>query len=67
MDEEDRLNPKKGGSTMLDLHGVPEKIDQAPAIVSIGASEVMSGVPSLLRDKIVVVGAKPDRWSRVRS
>ena len=58
LDEEDRLNPKR----WLNYAGPPRrpgKIDQAPAIVSIGASEVMSGVPSLLRDKIVVVGAKP--------
>lgn len=58
LDEDDRLNPKR----WLNYAGPPRrpgKTDQAPAIVSIGASEVMGGVPSLLRDKIVVVGAKP--------
>jgi adenylate cyclase len=58
LDEEDRLQPKR----WLNYAGPPRrpgKTNQAPAIVSIGAAEVMGGVPSLLRDKIVVVGAKP--------
>ncbi len=56
--EEERLQPKR----WLNYAGPPRrpgKANQAPAIVSLGASEVMGGVPSLLRDKIVVVGAKP--------
>ena len=58
LNEEDRLQPKR----WLNYAGPPRrpgKTNQAPAIVSLGASEVMGGVPSLLRDKIVVVGAKP--------
>lgn len=56
--EEDRLQPKR----WLNYAGPPRrpgKTSQAPAILSLGASEVMGGVPKLLRDKIVVVGAKP--------
>ena len=56
--EEDRLQPKR----WLNYAGPPRRpgqTDQAPAILSLGASEVMGGVPDLLRDRIVVVGAKP--------
>ena len=56
--EEDRLEPKR----WLNYAGPPRRPgakSQAPAILSLGAAEVMGGVPSLLRDKIVVVGAKP--------
>ncbi|MAT46237.1 MAG: hypothetical protein CMO35_02265 [Verrucomicrobiaceae bacterium] len=56
--EQDRLQPKR----WLNYAGpprLPGKTNQAPAILSVGASEVMNGVPSLLRDKIVIVGAKP--------
>ena len=56
--EEDRLEPRR----WLNYAGPPRrpgKTEQAPAILSLGASEVMGGVPELLRDKIVVVGAKP--------
>lgn len=56
--EEDRLQPKR----WLNYAGPPRRAGvtkQAPAILSLGAAEVMGGVPSLLRDKIVVVGARP--------
>lgn len=56
--EEDRLSVKR----WINYAGPPRKPgaqDQAPAIIALGASEVMRGIPSLLRDKVVVVGGKP--------
>lgn len=56
--EEDRLSSKR----WINYVGPPRRTDDsdsAPAILSMRASEVLDGVPSLLRDKVVVVGAKP--------
>ncbi len=57
--EEDRLGIKR----WINYAGPPRHIgddDKAPAFISLKASEIlMDDVPSLLRDKVVVVGAKP--------
>lgn len=63
--EDDRLSikrwinylgpPRRPGDDPND----PDKDDSVRAILSLRASEVLDGVPSLLRDKVVVVGAKP--------
>ncbi|MEP2774931.1 MAG: adenylate/guanylate cyclase domain-containing protein [Luteolibacter sp.] len=56
--EEDRLSMQR----WINYAGPPRRFleeEQAPAILALGASQVMDGVPDLLKDKIVVVGAKP--------
>lgn len=56
---EDERFSKKRWIRYLGPPGDPDKQGSVSSIPSLRASEVLDGVPSLLRDKVVVVGAKP--------
>lgn len=58
LSEDERLSPK-----WINYAGPPRRPDDRisrPAIQSLGAAEVIQGVPTFLRDKVVVIGARPE-------
>ena len=58
LEESDRLSPK-----WINYAGPPRRpgdLRSRPAINSLGADEVLQGATPMLRDKVVVIGARPE-------